>query len=352
MELQLVVAFELRFELLAEFRLAVQPRDFVLVLVGQQFEVITRHGFGQRQIISRIQRPHLLHLGAIPLGIGGVLVTSEEIHAPVDDLFQGLADGLGRFSRTRQFLHRFALQRCAAAPAEGLLVQLRGNAVDTDSLFDGFGRQRQQPLLIGKAQQEQVGGNAIAQQASGQVGRIDEMGFLCANRLDQRFAHGLARHLGIGIAGEFGGRRFVAVDHRMADLVVKTSERVVTGGHHQIAAQQQIGFTGCNAHCIDIVLLGGDADMRDHRAEFLRQPRLIEHGAALAFQMRGHAQQRAKGGHAAAANAWNQHVPRTIQRRVLWLGQCCRLDTASHGLGLAQPATVDRDKARAEAFDA
>ncbi len=351
-ELQLVVAFELRLELLAELRFAVQPRHFVLVFVGKKLEVVARHCFRKRQVIRGIHRPYALDHRAIALGIGRALVLGKEVHAPVDDLFQGLAYRLGHFHRTRQLLDRLALQCRTTAPAERLLVQLCGDAVDADGLLDGLGRQRQQPLLIGKAQQEQVGGNAIAQQPSGQVGRVDEMGLFGANRIHQRFAHGLARHLSIGVAGEFGGRRFVAVDHCMADLIVEAGQRIFAGSHHQIAAQQQVGFAGRDTHGVDVVLLGGDTDVRHHRAELLRQPGLVEHGAALAFQVRSHAQQRAKRRDAAAADTGDQHVPGPIQRRTLRLRQLVTRDATGHGLRFAQPATVHRDKARAEAFDA
>ena len=68
--------------------------------------------------------------------------------------------------------------------------------------------------------------------------------------------------------------------------------------------------------------------------------------------MRGHAEQRAECGHAAATDARNQHVPWTIQRWVLRLGQSRRLDTASYCFGFAQPAAMHGDEARAEALDA
>src|SRR3546814_6016649 len=92
--------------------------------------------------------------------------------------------------------------------------------------------------------------------------------------------------------------------------------------------------------------------MGGHRAELLRQAGLVEHRAALAFQVRGHAEQRSKGSHTAAADTRNQHVPWTIQRWVLRLGQCRRLDTAGYGFGLTQPAAMHGDETRAEALDA
>ena len=47
MEVKFVVAFELGFDLLHESRIGVQPRHFVLVLVGKQLEVVARDRFGK-----------------------------------------------------------------------------------------------------------------------------------------------------------------------------------------------------------------------------------------------------------------------------------------------------------------
>src|SRR3546814_18424405 len=62
-----------------------------------------------------------------------------------------------------------------------------------------------------------------------------------------------------------------------------------------LTPQQQVGLTGRDTHGVDVVLPGGDANMGDHRAEFLRQASLVQHAATLAFDMRGHAEQRSHG---------------------------------------------------------
>ncbi len=356
-ELQPVVALELRLELLAEFRLAVQPRHLVLVLVGEELEVVAGDGLGQRQVIGAIGLTHPLDQLAIAARQPGTLVAGEEIHAPVDDLFQGLADRtgqarLGHFGRARQPFHGLALEHGTAAPAEGLQIQLGRHAVELDGLLDGLGADRQQPLLIGEAEKEQVGGDAVAQQPRGEAGGVDEVGLLGTDRIADGLAHGSAGHLGIGVAGELGGGGLVTVHHGIADLLVEAGQRFIARRDDQVAAEQQVSFTGGNAHGVDVALLGGDAHVGGHRAELLRQTGLVEHRAALAFQMRGHAEQRAKGGHTAAADTRNQHVPWTIQRWVLRLGQCRRLDTAGYGFGLAQPAAMHGDETRAEALDA
>ena len=52
-----------------------------------------------------------------------------------------------------------------------------------------------------------------------------------------------------------------------------------------------------------------DAQVGGHGAALLRQAGLVEHGRALAFQMRGHADQRADRDDAGAADAGDEDVP-------------------------------------------
>ena len=52
--------------------------------------------------------------------------------------------------------------------------------------------------------------------------------------------------------------------------------------------------------------VGRDAHMAHHRAVLLRQAGEVEDGAALAFEVRGHADQRADGDDAGAADAGDQ----------------------------------------------
>src|SRR3990167_10050137 len=92
--------------------------------------------------------------------------------------------------------------------------------------------------------------------------------------------------------------------------------------------------------------------MSNHRAKFLRQASLIEHAAALAFDMRSHAEQRADCGYTAAADTRQEDIPGTIQRRLARLRQSDKQRAQAHGFRLAQAAAVHGDKAWAEAFDA
>jgi hypothetical protein len=54
----------------------------------------------------------------------------------------------------------------------------------------------------------------------------------------------------------------------------------------------------------------GDADVAEHRAALLGQAGHVEHGDALAVEVGGHADQRADGDHAGAADAGDEDAPR------------------------------------------
>ena len=59
-----------------------QPRHFVLVLVGHEFEEITRHCLGQRGLAQRrFDGSHLLHKGLVSLRVSRVLVGRQKINS-------------------------------------------------------------------------------------------------------------------------------------------------------------------------------------------------------------------------------------------------------------------------------
>ena len=67
-----------------------------------------------------------------------------------------------------------------------------------------------------------------------------------------------------------------------------------------------MGAAGRDAYGMDVPGRAGDADMAVDGAALLREAGHVEHRAALALEMRGHAEQRADGDHAGAADAGDQ----------------------------------------------
>ncbi len=96
----------------------------------------------------------------------------------------------------------------------------------------------------------------------------------------------------------------------------------------------------------------GQPDVAQHCAALLRQPRHIQDHAGLALDMRGHAEQRADGEHAGAADAADGDVIGPLERGPRQrFGQIA--DIAEIGRrAAAQLAAIDGDEGRAKAFQA
>ena len=241
----------------------------------------------------------------------------------------------------------------APAPQEGLFVKVHGDAVQSDGLDNGLRRYRQQSLLVGEANHEQVRGDGISHQRRGQSGGVDEMGIL--RGLGDGFHESLLGKLDVRVLGEGGGHGLVVVDHRMGQGGPDLAQGFGTAGGDQIAAQKHVGAAGGNAGGVDPFGLFGDAHMGDHGAVLLRQPRHIQNRNAVAFHVGGHAQKGADGDHPGAADAGNGDAIGFRHAGKAGFGQAgfARIREAGVRAGLlAQIPAVHGDEAGAEAVDA
>ena len=73
---------------------------------------------------------------------------------------------------------------------------------------------------------------------------------------------------------------------------------------------------------MDLLGAFGNAHMAEHRAALLREARHVEHGGALAFEMRRHADQRADRHDAGAADPGDENAIGFREIRQCWFGQC------------------------------
>ena len=235
-----------------------------------------------------------------------------------DDLVQ--RHRVQRLRRVRLVLalhHRFQPRRIGGgepAEPESLLVHLDGDAVDLDRLLDRFRRQRQQALLIRIAHHHDVGGDGIAQQHFGGPREIEE-GRILPHRVFQHAVDLAALEIEVAVEDEIRGRNDVAVDD--ADGAAGFAERdgVLGYGHHFIGGHHEIGGAGDDARTGDVGRVLGKPDMAQHRPALLREARHVEDHAGLALDMGGHAEQRADGEHAGAADAGDRDVIGLVQRR-------------------------------------
>jgi nitric oxide reductase activation protein len=86
------------------------------------------------------------------------------------------------------------------------------------------------------------------------------------------------------------------------------AERFRIGRGNHVATEHQIGAARRDADRMDIVRRGGETKVRIDHPVLLRETGNVEHGHALLFQVRRHAQDRADGDDARAADAGDDHV--------------------------------------------
>jgi hypothetical protein len=143
----------------------------------------------------------------------------------------------------------------------------------------------------------------------------------------------------VRIAQEFAGDAAPGVDDGLGIAGGGLGQGIVADGNDDVAAEQQPGFAG------------GDAHVGHHGAALLRQAGHVEHGDALAVEVGGHAEQGADGDHAGAADAGDEDAVGLARTQKSGSG-AGRRDPARRSQAAAAPhaAAMHRDDARAEAL--
>ena len=227
----------------------------------------------------------------------------------------------------------------AAAPLEGLLIPLDLHAIQRDGLKDRRLRQRQQPLLPSVAHQEQVAGDGIAEQPRGDAGGVQQGQLVGTQRTGQPRTQILAGINQVWVAGEVAGDRLLGVHHGPGSLGVDGRQRLIAAGHKQVAAKNQIRPALVDARRVDVLRPRRDAHMGGDRTALLREPELVDDRGALAVDVRGHAQQRADGDDASAADAADQYGVGAVLR---YGGRHRLRDRLQGGRHIGRTATLAR----------
>ena len=158
----------------------------------------------------------------------------------------------------------------------------------------------------------------------------------------------------VGVDDKARGRQQVGVDDRARHAALGPAQRRDAGGDHDVAAEDEVGAARRDADGCEIIRLGRDADMAHDRAVLLREPCEVERRARQALDMGGHAEQRANGDDAGAADPGDEDVVGAIERgrgRQRQVGEQ-RRRIGRGTIGLPQFAAVHGDKTRAKALDA
>ena len=176
-----------------------------------------------------------------------------------------------------------------------------------------------------------------------------------AERVADRVVMSAARELPVGLRVNVAGHRLVRVDHRAGLRPARIFESASVSS---TTTMSQPSTRSASPAAMRTAWMSsgrrGDADVGGHRAALLRQAGHVEHAAALALEVRRHAEQRADGDHAGAADAGDQDAVGLARAPACAgsgsvgearLGRDC-------ALRLAQRAALHGDEARAEALDA
>ena len=353
-----VVALEHAGDALAEGRIGVQARDLVLILVGHEFEQIAGHGLRQARARARhgaLGGMDLVHEGLVLGRIGGVLVGREEVHALGHHLGQRrLLDELDHLGRLEQGAHGSQVMGAAAAPLEGGLVVVGLHAVEFDGAHQRRMRQRHAARLPGVAQDQRVGVDAVAQQLHGHLLGVEAAQQLGAHGLGQCAGAAVVRCLPVRVGDEGCRGRAVAVERHEGAARLHHGHGGRRGRDDGVAADHQVGLGHVHLGGVDGLGTVGDLDVAPGGAALLRQAGRVLGDHALALQVGRHAQQRADGDHARAADAGHDDAPGLLGHRQHGLR-----DGGQHGqvalfllLGLLELAAFDGDEAGAKALHA
>ena len=309
-----VVALEGRRDLLGELAVRVEPRHLVFVLVGHELEEVARDRVGERRRVGdrmRLGGPDALDRNPVALGVGAVLVSGQESDAAGDRLVERLGE-MARGRRRLELAHQrgdaLRLGGGAAAEREGIEVHGDGFAVEADGLLDGRGGQRHVTLLERIAEHEHVGRDGVAEDRRRHRGGVHEGDAVAAGRRQDGAPDALGRQREIGIAGEVAGQDLGRVDDKRRAPLLDGGEHPLGAGDDEIAAEDEMRRAGGDADGVDVVRRMGEAHVAVDGAALLGKAGHIDHAAALALEMRRHAEDGADRHDAGAADAGDDDV--------------------------------------------
>ena len=299
----------------------VEPRDFVFVLVGHQLEEVARHRLGEfawtraqpwlrrreparrsRDSARRKPRP----------GIRSGSRRGERSIRRASRVAVAARLGTAAIAATRA-----RVVRGEPAPGEGLLVASRSRRRSARSPA-GSPRSDSgmQPFWNAKPSMNTLVAmlspiSAVAMPRG--VDDVEHWRSPTASR--QRSLHRVHLEIDVGIEDEIGGGLQVGVDDGAGRAALDA--RAAPRGWRRPRCRSRAPDRRRRRRCATAWISSGarrDAHMAHHRAALLRQARDVQRRAAASVEMRGHAEQRADGDDAGAADAGDQDVVRLVER--------------------------------------
>src|SRR6185312_5568166 len=119
-----------------------------------------------------------------------------------------------------------------------------------------------------------------------------------------------------------------------------------------VAAEHEVGAGRSDTDGVNVVCAVGDANVAVDRAALLREAGHVDDADALAFKMRGHADDSADGDNAGAADTGDDDAAGMIDQRHARRRQRRPVRRLGDALAFLEPGAVYGDEGRAEPVDA
>jgi hypothetical protein len=148
----------------------------------------------------------------------------------------------------------------------------------------------------------------------------------------------------VGIAGEIARKELGGVDHHVGLAAQDRGQHFAVAGHHDVAAEHELGAAGRDPDGVDVLRPLGDAHVAVDRAALLREPGHVDDADALALEMRRHAEDAADGDDAGAADAGDDDVVGLADRRQGRLRQRRQVVDGGDGGALLELGAVHGDE--------
>ena len=192
------------------------------------------------------------------------------------------------------------------AVAEGLDVVLDRHAVCPQRFLDEAGLERQQALLVGGADQEDVARDAVAKQPFRGGLRVDEVAPVAVGEQGESFAQFVERRHASGAVGDHGRRADAGGVRDDGRRLRRKPLDVVRGDRgEQVERQRQVGLAFAEL-VRPVDRLAAEQEVRNHRAALLGEAGLVEMDRVPPFEQRRGDQDRVDGHDAGAADAHEQ----------------------------------------------
>ncbi len=220
-----------------------EPRHFILVLIGHEFEQIFRHCLGKAGISQLLRgMSDLLDAFDVTQSVGGILVSGQEVSPGVYE--RGQIARLRVCASTEEIINLLGKGRCKATPWKAIFATFAylpkpSSACCIDSWVNGMAPSCQE------SRGEGCWPAHDRPQALLPASRVDHVYTSASGR--QQFDQFVRANPNIRIAKHRTRLGLVQVCYAACALGRKYGQDFLTNASHDVSHENEIGFTACNA---------------------------------------------------------------------------------------------------------